>query len=321
MTRLNRILHVVFLLMLAVQVAVFGQSEDAKRILAEVRAALGGEDRLAGVKTLTVEGERTRVNPDGTSSASEFEWAIEWPDRFMKREMFANLGTGVLYRRSGFNGDKVIEEVDAPPTMGGGGLRIMRMAPTGPMVGGQATPEQVAAQQASLLQTSRRDFAQLTLGMMAASPAVHPVEFAYAGQAEAAEGKAHVLDVRGPDGFTAKFFVDAASHLPLMLSWMDKEPLRMTAASGGGVQMVTHGAPPQDPEQIRREMEERFKAADAARRVVEYRIFYADYKTVDGVKLPMRIQRMIDGLPTEELALEKVRVNVKIDASKFDAGK
>jgi hypothetical protein len=318
MTRLNQVLRAVLLFMFAVQVAVFGQSDDARRILAEVRAALGGEERLANVKTLAVVGERTRVSPDGTSTASEFEWAIEWPNRFMKREEAANVSGRALFRRSGFNGNKVIDDIDAPPMMGGG-AGVMRLGPGGPVAPGQATPEQIAAQQASVLDTQKRDFARLTLGLIAASSSVLPVEFAYAGQAASADGKAHVLDVKGPDGFSAKFFVDTVTHLPLMLSWTDKEPLRLTV--GGGMQMTAGGGAPPDPAQIQRDMEERFKAAEAARRTVEYRIIYADYRAVDGVKLPARIQRMIDGLPYEELALERIRVNAKIDPSKFDGGK
>ena len=78
-----------------------------------------------------------------------------------------------------------------------------------------------------------------------------PLEFKYAGQAEAPDGKADVLEVQGPDGFTAKLFVDGKTHLPLMLTWMDKEPLVMTMGarwpwrrqrfSGGSVQVVGGG--------------------------------------------------------------------------------
>jgi len=61
----------------------------------------------------------------------------------------------------------------------------------------------------------------------------------------------------------------------------------------------------------------RVKEADANRKMVEYRIIYADYKSFDGVRMPTRIQRMMDGLATEELTFDKVKVNAKIDASKF----
>ena len=137
--------------------------------------------------------------------------------------------------------------------------------------------------------------------MFGTTTPAYPVQFVYAGQAESPEGKADVLDVKGADGFTAKLFVDAKTHLPLMLSWMDKEPLRLTM--GGGSAAAGSGD------------------ADAKRKTVEYRVFYADYKSFDGMRLPTRIQRMVDGLPAEEMNFEKIKVNGKIDASKFAVAK
>lgn len=331
-----RVIQAVVLTVLAVQVLAASQGADAKRVLTELRAALGGEDKLAAVKTLSVQGQTARVAPDGsTTSSSDFEWAMELPSKFVKREMFANLGGQKLYRRVGFNGPDVIEENDMPSGMtgGAGGHTVVRtMSPGMAMPGGKASPEQVAAQKALTLANARRDFARLTLGMFGSSFSAFPVEFSYAGQAEAPDGKADVLEVRGADGFVAKFFVDGKSRLPLMLSWMDKEPLRMTmgpggsAMSAGNVQVFSGnagaGRTPEDVARMQQEMADRMKEAEANRRTVEYRMFYTDYKTFNGVKLPTKIQRMMDGLPTEELSLENIKVNSKIDASRFQpAGK
>ena len=65
------------------------------------------------------------------------------------------------------------------------------------------------------------------------SPAFYPLTFTYAGEAEAPEGKADVIDVKGEGDFAVRLFVDQKTHMPLMLSWMDKEPLVMTMTSGG----------------------------------------------------------------------------------------
>ena len=81
------------------------------------------------------------------------------------------------------------------------------------------------------------------------------------------------------------------------------------------------GTSPEEAARLEQEMAERMKQAEANRRTVEYRMFYADYKAIDGVKLPTRIQRMMEGLPTEEMALEKIKVNGKIDPNKFKVAK
>ena len=327
---MKRTLQGIFLAVFAVQALVVGQSADAQRVLAGIREALGGDAKLAGVKSVAIEGQKTSSTPDGSSAAAGFEMAFELSGatvRFVKKEELVNLGGTVIARRSGFNGAELIEEVDAPPAMtAGGGMRVMRMTPGGPLPGGQATPEQVAAQKAQLMVTNRHDFARLALGMFGTAPA-YPVEFTYAGQAEAPEGKADVLDVKGADGFAAKLFVDGKTHLPLMLMWTDKEPLRMMsmggatpAASHGNVRVFSgsgSGVSPEEAAKMQEDMAARMKEADAKRKMVEYRIIYADYKSFDGVRLPTRIQRMMDGQPTEELNFAKVKVNARIDASTF----
>src|SRR5262245_36061225 len=113
MKSVTRTIQAVFLALLAAEVLVVGQGADAKKVLSDLRAALGGEDKVAAVKTIAVEGQSTRVAPDGeTSSGSDFEMAFDLPGKFMKREMFANLGGSKLYRRTGFNGAELIEETD-----------------------------------------------------------------------------------------------------------------------------------------------------------------------------------------------------------------
>ena len=163
------------------------------------------------------------------------------------------------------------------------------------------------------------------------------------GQAESPDGKADVIDVKGEGGFSAKLFIDAQTHLPLMLSWMDKEPITMmvgpggtvtaggapaAGAAGGGNATFTRversgGAPPtpEEREKMMKDIEARRKEAEAKARTVEYRLYYGDYKTVGGVQLPHRIQRSIDGKPTEEMIFDTIKVNPKIDAKKFQVAK
>ena len=96
---------------------------------------------------------------------------------------------------------------------------------------------------------------------------------------------------------------------------MSAGPVQVFSGAGQGART------PEDLARMQQEMAERMKEAEAKRRTVEYRMFYSDYKVFNGVKLPTKIQRMMDGLPTEELSLENIKVNAKIDASKFQAGK
>jgi hypothetical protein len=318
------------------------QGRDANEILARARTALGGQ-KLEAVKTLAAVGRTVRALPNGTSAESEFEMALELPDKYLLRSVLAPMGNMSVYRNSGFNGGQVIEEIDRPPSLAGGGMVVMRFAgPGGTVDPEKMTPEQKADFDQRRLVANKREFAKLALGMFAMSPAAYPLELADGGQAESPDGKADVIDVKGEGGFAAKLFIDAQTHLPLMLSWMDKEQVAVTMAVGGpagagasqpsgGVAggNVTHmrversGAPmtPEEREKMLKDLEARRKEAEAKARTVEYRVYYGDYKTVGGVQLPHRIQRSIDGKPTEEMIFDTIKVNPKIDAKKFQVAK
>ena len=55
--------------------------------------------------------------------------------------------------------------------------------------------------------TLKQDFARLTLGMFASSFPAYPLTFTYVGEAEAPQGKADVLDGKGPNNFTIRLFI------------------------------------------------------------------------------------------------------------------
>ena len=320
-----------------------GQGRDVNAILAGAQTALGGP-KLAAVKTLTAVGRTVRALPNGTSAESEFELALELPDKYLVRSVLAAMGNMSVYRNSGFNGGQVIEEIDRPPSLSGGNM-VIRMG--GPL--GAADPEKMTAEQKAefdqkRLVANKKEFAKLALGMFATSPAAYPLELADGGQAESPDGKADVIDVKGEDGFAAKLFIDAQTHLPLMLSWMDREPITMMMGPGGTV--TTGGAPgagvavsggattftrversggtpptPEEREKMMKDLEARRKEAEAKARTVEYRVYYSDYRSIGGVQLPHKIQRSIDGKPTEEMVFDTIKVNAKIDAKKFQVAK
>jgi hypothetical protein len=54
---------------------------------------------------------------------------------------------------------------------------------------------------------------------------------------------------------------------------------------------------------------------------VEFRIYYADYRDVDGMQWPFRLRRATGADTTEETTFDRFRVNAKIDAKKFEVRK
>ena len=130
----------------------------------------------------------------------------------------------------------------------------------------------------------KQDFVRLTLGMFASSFSSYPLTFKYAAVGEAPEGKADVLDVSGPANFSARLVVQQATHLPVMLMWQQ---------------------PPANPQA----------------KPSEIRVYYADFRDVDGMKFPFRLRRAVAGDTVEETTFDRFRINSKIDPRKFEARK
>lgn len=251
--------------------ALAAQTPDAARVLAAAREAMGGEKKLAAIKTFVATG-RTRQVRGNNLVPIEFEINCELPDKYVRKDEFPAQEADPT--TLGFNGEQLIQ------------FPLAAAGPGAPPGRGGGPPPRLAA--------VKQDFARLALGMFAATFPAYPLTFKYAAQGQAPEGTADILDVSGPVNFSARFVVQQDTHLPVMLMWQQMPP----AGRGG------RGAPGDEPP-----------------KPVEHRIYYADYRDVDGVKLPFRIRRAIAGETVEETTFDRFRINVKIDPRKFEAAK
>src|SRR5436190_11810604 len=190
-----------------------GQPPDATTVLASARAALGGEKNLSAVRSFVANG-RTRQLRGNNLVPIEFELNCELPDRYVRKDEIPAQDTDVTV--SGFTGDTLIQF--PPPSAGragGPGPGAGRALPppsSGADGRGRGLPPMNPLQQR--LVTLKQDFARLMLGVFAASFPSYPLTFTYAGVGEAPEGKADVLDVAGPGGFSARFVMQQDNHLP-----------------------------------------------------------------------------------------------------------
>ena len=310
----------------------FAQGGDAAKVLADMRKALGG-DKLAAVKTLTAAGKNDRAMGE-RSITGDYEMALELPDRFFTKQVMAQTPMGNVSLTVGFNGAGLIQDTEMPSAPGGG----MRMV-FGGGAGPNATPEEQKASDAKMVAQQKQEFARMALGIFGNSTPAFPLEFSYGGVAEAADGKADVINVKGEGDFAGKLFVDQKSHLPLMYSWMAKEPVNMVQsttstgrAGGGGGQVMTFGSggggragggnmTQEERDKMMQDLQEQMKAAEAKRKIVEFRVYYGNYQDVDGLKLPHSFQQSIAGNAASEITIDKYKLNPKIDPKKFDPKK
>ena len=276
--------------------------DAAAGVLTAARDALGGEKKLSAVKTIVATGRTRQVRGDNLVPI-EFEIAIELPDKYARKDEIPAQESGPT--TSGFNGEELIQfPVPGPPPARAGG-------PPPP------TPEQMAAASRMRLSAVKQDFVRLTLGMFASSFSSYPVTFSYVGKAEAPQGKADVLDVKGPAGpgaFAARLFVNDTTHLPIMISWTAPAPPMRGGPPRGGPPPARGDAPPPSPPGS--------PAASAPQPPPpESRLYFADYRDVNGMQFPFRLRRALGPDTVEETTFDGFKINGKIDPRKFEVRK
>jgi hypothetical protein len=331
-------------------------SGEAAVVLNAARDALGGDKRISSIKTVVASGHTRQLQGDNLVPIL-FEINIELPDKYVRTDEIPARESGPSSR--GFNGDGLIQSGDAPGPGGRRGGPPPASAPSGASPSaGAASGDKTAGTPAppsgeggkpaapgaeggkpagpppNPTTPVKQDFARLTLGMFATSFSSYPLSFGHAGQAEAPEGKADVLDVKGSGNFSARFFIDSKTHLPLMLSWTtppnlvpvvagQKPPANLAPGT------VTFDTPMPPPDSATPEQKKQFeadalaarKAAMASARPTENRIYYADYRDVDGLKLPFRIRRAVGATTVEETLFDRYRINARVDPRKFEVRK
>ena len=247
----------------------------------------------------------------------EFEIDLALPDKYLRKDESPAEETDPT--STGFNGDALIQ-VPAPV------VPTMPARPGGPPPPG---PAQLEAQRKARVTTIKQDFVRFALGIFADSFETYPLTFAFAAEAEAPQGKADVLDVRGAGNFSLRFFINSETRLPVMVSWTSPpsnvivtvpgQPPPQTVAPGA---VVVEGPAAPAPSAPQADKEAYAKAVAALRQKaqatpVEHRVYYADYRDVGGVQFPFRLRRAIGTDTTEETVFDRYRINPKIAPQKF----
>jgi hypothetical protein len=290
-------------------------ADPAAAVVAAAREALGGEKKLAAVRTVLATGRTRQVRGDNLVPI-EFEIAIELPDKYVRKDEIPAQESGPT--QTGFSGDILLQfPAPSPPPGRAGG-------PPPP------TPEQAAAAGRMRLNTIKQDFARLMLGMFAGTSSAYPVTFTYVGKAEAPQGKADVLDVKGPPGpgaFAGRLFVNADTHLPIMITWTAPAPPMRGGPpppSRGGPPPGRDGGPPASASQGREGAPSRGDAPPAAASQPpppETRLYFGEYRETGGLQLPFRLRRALGPDTVEETTFDGYKINTKIDPKKFEVRK
>ena len=272
-------------------------AQDPVSLLAEARAAMGGDAALDAVTSLTVTGSETQdIGQIATSRSLEINY-LE-PDKFV-RTTRANhhhpAGGFTVTTHKGFNGPLRIDVVTAP----GAPMPVFIPAPE------PKTAEEKQAREELMLREQRLEFAHLMIPLFAASLDAYPVTFR-------SEDAAIVMT--GLDGTEMRLYLDPVTRRPARLEWMAHPIIlfstsrTVTTNSRGEVMSESPrlpGAPPPPPPSSQ----------------VQWSMTLEDYKTEAGITWPRRFRTSIAGKRFEDVRLGKYKINQAIKPSVFEPRK
>lgn len=328
-------------------------AEGAQVVLSAARVALGGDGKLAGIRTFEARG-RTRQVRGNNLVPIEFEIWCELPDKYVRRDEIPAQESGPT--TNGFMGDALIQwpppatpaagrspGPPAKPAPGGAAAPAPPVAassvapPSAPSSAPAAKPPATPPDPgAARVASAKQDFVRLTLGMFAASFPTYPMTFSLAGQAEAPQGTADIVDAKGAGTFALRLFVSHETHLPIMVTWTtpatavviiaEGEPQPENVAPGTIVvkapPLPAGSAPKEEREQYAALIQDLRKRTLAGAKPVEHRIYYADYRDIgNGIRFPFRLRRATAGQTLEETNFDGFTTNVRIDPRRFSPAK
>ncbi len=199
----------------------------------------------------------------------------------LRTESMRPMGDATIEMLQGVNGEQLLRN---SRTIGGGPGMMIRM---GPPPGG---PDG----EAQALRNQRADMTRFALAFLLTAPPSLPLDYTYGGEAEAEDGKADVVDAKGPGSFAARLFFDKKTHRPLMITYRGAAPrMVIQTQRGDGPPPAAGAAPGQMPPP----------------QIVDIQLFLDDYKSVDGVLLPHHFSRSVDGKPTEDITFKTIKIN------------
>lgn len=276
--------------------------------MSQARTAIGGEVAQGTVASLRIRGTKTRYVG---GRDTQFSWETFWesPDKFVQVDtqhiQVGPTGSMTHTHRGGFAGDQEISETisdfAAPP--------IPRNKPN------------------ALVPMHKRALAQMLLPLLASVDplnGVAPFAVVPADPSVSPRAGHNLVTFAAPDGAHWHLWLDATTHLPAALSWVDSPIVTSSAITTmtvtTTVRVPAGQAPPtMMPPPILPPPPTVTSNTGSAK--VPYEMVLSDYRTDKGVTWPRRIVVTMDGVRWEELRVNRYDVNAKINARTFEVRK
>jgi hypothetical protein len=288
-----------------------GSATRAKELIRLARAAIGGEEALGRIQTVTASGKYRRLvkyvsvqspskvieKEKALSGKMEFEFAL--PEKFRRRVAGETLrGFGYSFAQI-VNGDQAWRDPPMRPFSPYGDRRVIDVSDVERTEFLQATG-------------ARQELTYFSMGWLLHALPSYPLEMKYAGIVQIEAEQAHAILAQGPSGFQFAVLLDLKTYAPVALAISFVENIQQT--------VIVESAGYFD----RRFMQETYARARAERRArakpaqrYEMIIRFSDRRPVEGALLPFRVTTSLNGAVIEEMTMNEFEINREINPKRF----
>ncbi len=288
------------------------RTERAKALIDRSRLAIGGDDALCRVQSLSVKGKVKRyvkyisvrspksVEEKERTLSGSIELDFSFPGKF-RRKYTTQVLRGFNYSYTEIvNGSRAWRN---PPLRAISSNRDSRVIDVEDF-------ERTTQLQA---RGARQQITFYSLGLMLQGIPEFPLQYSYLGLLETASGQADVISAQGPESFQTFLLLDPKSNFPLAIAvaYIDTvQPTVLVETPGFFDRRFMQAT-------WQRAREERRLRARPMRRN-EMQMQFSDYRLVDGIMLPHLIRHVLNGRLIEEVFFDEFKINQNINPKKFE---
>jgi hypothetical protein len=287
-------------------------AERARETMKLARAAIGGEEAMARIETISASGKYRRIvkyvsvqsprkvveKEKSLSGKMEFEFIL--PDKYRRRV------TGETMRGYGYSFAQVVS-----------GENAWRDPPLRPIssYGDRRVIDVRDVERTEFIQATgaKQELTYYSMGWILNALPLYPLEMSYEGVVQAEGEPAHAILAQGQSGFRFAILLDHKTYTPTAIALSFVEQIQPT--------VIVEAAGYFD----RRFMQESFARARTERRErtkppqqYEMLIKFTDRRPVEGVMLPYKVTTMLNGVMIEEMTMNEFEINRSINPKRFE---
>ncbi|HEX8247996.1 MAG TPA: hypothetical protein VF599_07480 [Pyrinomonadaceae bacterium] len=302
----------------------FKSDERALELVRQARQAVGGEQALGNIRSLTVTGRVTKTfDFDGEAKTEQGDWEmnLQLPNQLSKTMKLRREGAGgeklenidkevLVVRQSG----EMKEKIALPNESGEkkrdffvmkkeGGEKVMT---TGD--GTNIEPKRIFVDKiAGAGEFRQNELFRTSLALLLTPPQGADVTYKYAGDGSVDGTNCDIIEASA-NGSSIRLYLDKTTHLVAMLTYQAPKPFIIKILREEGKAKAN-----EDVKILRENSRERMPAPEMA----EFQVRFSDYRSVGGVQLPYRWTQTIAGKDDETIEVASYELNPANITDKF----